>query len=217
MISEKQLAANRANALHSTGPRSFEGKRRSRVNAVRHNLTGQVIFMSPEDRHAHDIFCHQLIETFKPENPVEQQLAHMVAEDSWRLNHARALKSRILATMPHDPASTTETLKQLQLITLYEQRINRAFRQNMQQLQALQAERKQQHALDMEEARLLSQLSLSQGVSYDPARDGFVFSSAEINASTDRNNRLNEAKALARQPGLNLKPASSIPPMRIAA
>ena len=66
MTSEKQLAANRANALHSTGPRSLEGKRRSRVNAVRHNLTGQLTFMTPEDRQAHDHFCQPLIETLKP-------------------------------------------------------------------------------------------------------------------------------------------------------
>ena len=32
MISEKQLNANRNNSLHSTGPKSAEGKRRSRVN-----------------------------------------------------------------------------------------------------------------------------------------------------------------------------------------
>src|SRR4051794_36491949 len=37
-LSEKRLAANRANALRSTGPRTRRGKGRSRVNAVRHGL-----------------------------------------------------------------------------------------------------------------------------------------------------------------------------------
>jgi hypothetical protein len=41
----------------------------------------------------------------------------------------------------------------------------------------------------MEEAQLLAQLTLTQGVSYDPNKDGFVFSSAEINQTIDRNNR----------------------------
>ena len=41
-----------------------------------------------------------------------------------------------------------------------------------------------QRAVDMEQAILLSRLSLSQGLACDPARDGFVFSTAEINAST---------------------------------
>jgi len=41
MISDKQLAANRSNALLSTGARTEEGRKRSRMNALRHGITGQ--------------------------------------------------------------------------------------------------------------------------------------------------------------------------------
>ena len=39
VASEKQIAANRANALRSTGPRTAVGKRRSSRNAFRHGLS----------------------------------------------------------------------------------------------------------------------------------------------------------------------------------
>lgn len=39
MATEKQIAANRRNATRSTGPRTPEGKERSRMNALRHGLS----------------------------------------------------------------------------------------------------------------------------------------------------------------------------------
>jgi hypothetical protein len=40
MATEKQIAANRANAKRSTGPRTVTGKCRSAKNAYRHGLSG---------------------------------------------------------------------------------------------------------------------------------------------------------------------------------
>src|ERR1700674_170352 len=193
MISDKQLAANRANALRSTGPRTPEGKHRSRANAFRHGLTGQITVMPPEDREAHDKFCNEIIETLQPEQAVEQQFAQSVAEDSWRINHARALETRIFAIPDSDP---TETLKQLQLLTLYEQRLNRMVKQNLTQLKSLQTERRQQREREMEQAQLLAQVSLAKGIAYQPSLDGFDFPNSEINGRIDRDNRLKEARQL---------------------
>lgn len=39
MATEKQIAANRANAKRSTGPKTALGKSRSRTNALRHGLS----------------------------------------------------------------------------------------------------------------------------------------------------------------------------------
>ena len=45
MTSLKQIAANRRNALKSTGPTTSEGKQRSRCNAVRHGLTAETVIV----------------------------------------------------------------------------------------------------------------------------------------------------------------------------
>jgi hypothetical protein len=41
MASQRQIAANRKNALKSTGPRTSTGKRRASANAYRHGLSSQ--------------------------------------------------------------------------------------------------------------------------------------------------------------------------------
>ena len=97
MISERQLEANRRNALRSTGPKTIEGKSNSSRNNLRHGLTGHMNILPTEDREAHDTFCNELHNSLKPETPMEHQFAHAVAEDSWRLNRARAIENNMFA------------------------------------------------------------------------------------------------------------------------
>lgn len=87
MISDKQLAANRANAHLSQGPITEAGKKRSSMNARRHGLTGQVTTMTDEDRAAHDTFSKALVHDLAPDGAMEIQLAQRIATDSWRWPH----------------------------------------------------------------------------------------------------------------------------------
>jgi len=213
MISEKQIEANRRNALLSTGARTEAGHNRSRMNALRHGLTGQVTTMTDEDRAAHDEFSNALIKDLAPEGPMETQLAQRVATDSWRLNRAAAIEDNLFALgqlqnggqacpdVPQiDAAFTmahvfTQESKQLQLLTLYEQRINRSLQKNLAMLQQLQATRKAEHEAAMQEAAALLKLSEMKGVEYAPAKDGFLFSTDQIHAAIDRQQRLERASA----------------------
>jgi hypothetical protein len=58
LLSDRQLRANNANAQLSTGPRTEEGKQVSRLNGLRHGLTGQVSIMTEDNRREHDAFCN---------------------------------------------------------------------------------------------------------------------------------------------------------------
>ena len=101
MISDKQLEANRNNALRSTGPRTKEGRKRSSLNALRHGLSGQVTVMTDEDRAAHQELTQALIQDLKPEGTLELQLAQRIATDTWRLNRASAIEDNLFALGLH--------------------------------------------------------------------------------------------------------------------
>ncbi|QDV33873.1 hypothetical protein [Tautonia plasticadhaerens] len=82
--SEKQLAANRRNALRSTGPRTAEGKLRSRRNGLAHGLAAQVV-VPEEDRAAFDAQLARWDREMGPANVVERHLARRAAACSVKL------------------------------------------------------------------------------------------------------------------------------------
>ncbi len=49
-VSEKRVQANRANAAKSTGPKTTQGKARSRANALKHGMAGSGVVLPAEDR-----------------------------------------------------------------------------------------------------------------------------------------------------------------------
>ncbi len=85
--------------------------------------------------------------------------------------------------------------KTLQLLTLYEQRLNRAVQKNLALLQSLQAIRKAEHAAAIKEAVALLKLSEMKRLEYIPARDGCVFSNDQIHAAIERDQRIQRASA----------------------
>jgi len=211
MISDKQLAANRSNALLSHGPATVAGKNRSRMNARRHGITGQVATMTEEDRAAHDGFSKALMQDLAPDGAMEIQLAQRIATDSWRLNRLSAIEDNLFALgqLQHggeacpdvaqlDAALTTAHVftlqsRNLQLLSLYEQRLNRAIQKNLALLQSLQLTRNARRETAMKEAAALLKLSEMKGLQYEPSKDGFVFSNDQIHAAIDRDQRLQRA------------------------
>lgn len=204
-VSEQQLAANRANAQLSTGPTSVEGRKRSSQNALRHGITAQTTVMTEEDRIRHDEFCANMIDTLAPVGALETFLASSAAEEAWRLNHARAQCGNIVAIGHfdgtgdiydaehpeiHTAITSARTVrdhaKTLELISLYEQRIRKSFEKYLEKLEKLQTERQAKHEKDLEEARKFFQLAELKDLPWNPAADGFIFSSDEIARYTDR-------------------------------
>ncbi len=185
MPSEKQIEANRRNAQRSTGPRTPEGKARSSRNNLRHGLTAQIVLMPDEDREIHDAFCGELIASLRPETPMERNLAHCIAEDSWRLNRVFALEINMFA-LGHgharreiqialaDARTFMDNAAKFNLLSLYEQRINRTRERNLALLHQIQAERKAAQA----EAALPARPNPPVTARPAPPQNGFEFSNA---------------------------------------
>jgi hypothetical protein len=85
MTSERQKAANRANALHSTGPKTPEGKAAVRFNAFRHGLLAQDAVLPGEDADAFEDLWNQVRADLSPVGPIEEFLVDRIVNAMWRL------------------------------------------------------------------------------------------------------------------------------------
>ncbi|WP_435006053.1 hypothetical protein P12x_003728 [Tundrisphaera lichenicola] len=86
--SPEQLAANRRNALKSSGPKTEEGKARSRANGLKHSLTGQGVVIPPEDAEEVARRSEVLEAEMKPSSELSRILIGRVAALSVRLERS---------------------------------------------------------------------------------------------------------------------------------
>jgi hypothetical protein len=96
MTSFQQLEANRRNAPRSTGPKTDDGKRRSRVNAVRHGLTAETVVGSLEDAEDYKAFEAAIISDYCAETAVTRELVLRLASLLWRLRRATAIETDLI-------------------------------------------------------------------------------------------------------------------------
>ena len=97
MTTEKQIAANRENAKKSTGPRTLNGKRKSRRNAVRHGLTAETVIDVIEEAADYEALAAAINADFRPATNFELELIARLISLLWRLRRATAIESGLLA------------------------------------------------------------------------------------------------------------------------
>jgi hypothetical protein len=99
--SQKQLAANRRNALQSTGPRTAAGKSVSRLNAAKHGaLARQVVARGRFQKESIDDFktlCQEYHQSLAPEGPLEEMLVGQIVTVVWRLRRVRIAEAGEIA------------------------------------------------------------------------------------------------------------------------
>ena len=97
MTSFRQREANRGNALRSTGPRTEDGKRRSRRNAVRHGLTAETVVVALEDIEDYQEFEAAVTLDYDARTAVQRELVLRLASLLWRMRDAE-MHTRLTTT-----------------------------------------------------------------------------------------------------------------------
>jgi hypothetical protein len=96
MTSFRQIEANRRNAHHSTGPKTEEGKRQSRRNALRHGLTAETVIDGLEDGEDYRAFEAAVIADYDAQTAVERELVLRLASLLWRLRRIILFETDLL-------------------------------------------------------------------------------------------------------------------------
>jgi len=98
IASDARIAANRANALRSTGPRTAEGKERSRGNALKHGMTGAGIALPREDADRVERRLAGFEAHFRPATEAGLALARRAAMLSVRVERCAVQEAAALST-----------------------------------------------------------------------------------------------------------------------
>src|SRR2546427_6790877 len=133
--SPARLAANAANAQHSTGPRTPEGRARSSQNARTHGLTARDLVIAPNEHEEFEELLRDYQASVQPQDAIQQSEFELLVGAAWNLRRIRRMEVRACS----DTTRTAEELeKELDRLVRYKTCIERTFHRSLKELKALQ-------------------------------------------------------------------------------
>jgi hypothetical protein len=137
--SPARLAANTANAQHSTGPRTPEGQSRSSQNARTHGLTARDLIIAPDEREEFEELLHDYETDVQPQGAAQQTVFDQLVEAAWNLRRVRRQETKLCSNISDlDLMDGDEIQKKLDRLARHKTRIERTFHRSLNQLKALQ-------------------------------------------------------------------------------
>jgi hypothetical protein len=151
MATQAQIVANQANAKHSTGPKSAEGKARVAQNAIKHGLTSTHVVRADtkEDRKDLKDLDEGLRTELNPQGALENLAFLDLLHAAWNLHRSRHMEAELAKGEPKDfygPAFTW-----LDRIARYQTRCQRAYYRALAELRTLQTNRALREAAQVTE------------------------------------------------------------------
>ena len=133
-----RAAINRANAQHSTGPSTPEGKLASSRNSLKHGLASGTLIIPGEDQAAFASLLDSLLAEHQPANATEEMLIREMAQSFWLTQRALRLQNECFT---EDAVNE----KRLALFLRYYTTHQRAFHKALNTLMRLQKERRREN------------------------------------------------------------------------
>ena len=140
MATAAQSAANLANAQHSTGPKTAEGKARVSQNALRHGLTSTRFVVPEAQRQEFETLRADLLAELDPQGAVETVTFEEILHAAWNLHRFRSIEVQTCTGTLEDFTSD-KTTAVLDRLTRYQARAQRAYYRALQELRTLQTNR----------------------------------------------------------------------------
>lgn len=150
MTSERQFAANRSNALKSTGPVTERGKISSSRNATKHGILSTEDIVAGESADLYTAFREAMLEDLKPEGALEGLLVEKIVNYSWRLRRAIRAETSLFQVglaLPNEMKSLDHFFDgldaaKLQNLSRYEAAISKGLYRALTELRRSQSSRK---------------------------------------------------------------------------
>ena len=141
MLSDAQLAANKANAAFSTGPRTEPGKSRSSKNALSFGLFTLNDFVRENEAEQYTKICTSFWSELTPEGTAEEFLATELISSAWRLRRCRMVEEDLAGITILDPMQNPETEKQQKSVDRARAQSHSIFHRCLNALRKVQTER----------------------------------------------------------------------------
>src|SRR5271165_374395 len=181
---DAKTAANRANSLKSTGPKTPAGREASSKNATKHCLFAEDLskyFRTPEEAQRYQRFIDGIVKDLRPVGEYEGVLARRAADIQFRLDMLRTAELKVYG-VGGIPSGTMEgylihnKANPIVLASLYESRFQRSFKTTMDELRKAQQARRDQELHALEQLKGIALAHIQQQATFDPAKFGFVIS-----------------------------------------
>ena len=151
MKSKRQLAANRANAKKSSGPRTEAGREKVAQNATKHGLSGgNFQVLSCENQDEYNALFERFLQAEKPVGDVERELVVKMARHTWLSERALRCQEGCFLVQPRTPEEKENrqhgiaVRADLEIYVRYQAAHDRAYQRASKELQ----ERRKQRTKD---------------------------------------------------------------------